>query len=498
MSFLLSLSFDFTLLSPRVRPAPHRRHTMGRFTLPLALVLAVSACDSFRPDYELVGEYGIKFLEPDVGDVTVAGADTEIVVLVTDLDVADGVDVVFHSDVDGELCVVELEDDAVANCEATLSLGSHVLTVEAYDDDDLIADGYVRHDVVAAGGDLNDLDGDGYTVAEGDCDDSNPNTYPTALELVDGFDNDCDGYVDEGIDTFDDDGDGYAEAAGDCDDTNPARNPGAPELEDGIDNDCDGKIDEGTPAYDDDGDGFSEAAGDCFDNSAAVYPGAPELADGLDNDCDGVVDEGTVNFDDDGDGYSEALGDCNDDDRSISPVAAEVLDGIDNNCDGRIDEGTVAYDDDGDGFTEQAGDCNDALAFVYPGAVEVTDGVDNDCDGVIDELDGSYAGDVTVVVTGASVGVCTGELTLTVDGNAATPVFGTGTCQAGLFEGLTLQGTLSGSSVTGDADATVRGVATSTTWTGGFAADQLGGTFSGSATDGTSTYDYTAVFAVSR
>ena len=36
----------------------------------------------------------------------------------------------------------------------------------------------------------NDLDGDGYSVAQGDCDDNNANVYPGALELCD-QDNNC-------------------------------------------------------------------------------------------------------------------------------------------------------------------------------------------------------------------------------------------------------------------------------------------------------------------
>lgn len=41
-----------------------------------------------------------------------------------------------------------------------------------------------------------DLDGDGYTVDQGDCDDSNAAIYPGAIELCDGLDNNCDGVVD--------------------------------------------------------------------------------------------------------------------------------------------------------------------------------------------------------------------------------------------------------------------------------------------------------------
>ena len=62
---------------------------------------------------------------------------------------------------------------------------------------------------------LEDLDGDGYTTDEGDCDDTNPDIHPGAEEVCDGTDNDCDGFVDE--DFIDSDGDGIANCMDDCD-----------------------------------------------------------------------------------------------------------------------------------------------------------------------------------------------------------------------------------------------------------------------------------------
>ncbi len=41
-----------------------------------------------------------------------------------------------------------------------------------------------------------DNDGDGVTIADGDCDDNDPLTYPGAVELNNGVDNNCDGKVD--------------------------------------------------------------------------------------------------------------------------------------------------------------------------------------------------------------------------------------------------------------------------------------------------------------
>jgi hypothetical protein len=45
----------------------------------------------------------------------------------------------------------------------------------------------------------NDNDADTYTVAQGDCDDTNAAVYPGATEVGDGFDNDCDGRYDESL-----------------------------------------------------------------------------------------------------------------------------------------------------------------------------------------------------------------------------------------------------------------------------------------------------------
>ncbi|MEO6668146.1 MAG: MopE-related protein [Ferruginibacter sp.] len=189
-----------------------------------------------------------------------------------------------------------------------------------------------------------DLDGDGFgdaansqvacTVPTGyvsdntDCDDTDNTVYPNAPELCDGKDNNCDGSIDEGVQTVfyaDSDADGFGNINDtlhrcfappgyvldntDCDDTDDTVYPGAPEITDGQDNDCDGLIDEGgllTFYLDSDNDGFGDISNsvsaatappgyvsdntDCDDTDNTVYPGAPELCDGKDNDCDGTID----------------------------------------------------------------------------------------------------------------------------------------------------------------------------------------------------------------
>lgn len=239
------------------------------------------------------------------------------------------------------------------------------------------------------GGDLTDVDGDGYdsdTVSGGtDCDDSDATVHPRATQGADGVDDDCDGTVDELTDWYDDDGDGWTESGGDCDDTNSGIHSGATETCNGIDDDCDGEVDEDTNCSDDDGDGWSEYEGDCSDGDASVNPGERETdGNGIDDDCDGTVDDGS--FDEDGDGYTTWAGDCDDTDAAVHPGAAEAPDGKDNDCDGIVDEGTNTYDDDGDGYSEAGGDCDDTDATVSPSTDEVNaNGVDDDCDGELDE-----------------------------------------------------------------------------------------------------------------
>jgi hypothetical protein len=195
--------------------------------------------------------------------------------------------------------------------------------------------------------------------------------------------NSCEGALSE---DYDADGDGWRTCGGDCDDSNPNVHPGAVEIQDTIDNNCNGENnEENLLDIDDDGDGYNEIAGDCDDNDSSVNIDAEDLVDGIDNNCDGVIDEDTDYFDDDGDGWTEIEGDCDDMDADINPLAEEVENEVDDNCDDRIDEGSDFWDDDGDGLTETEGDCADWNAWIYEGAKEFCDGIDNDCDGLVDE-----------------------------------------------------------------------------------------------------------------
>jgi len=204
---------------------------------------------------------------------------------------------------------------------------------------------------------LQDNDSDGY-FAPYDCDDSNASVHPDALEgcMVDGLDNDCDGQIDEDA-ILDVDNDGFTLCDGDCNDQNDAVNPNTTEICDGIDNNCNGLVDEGFTLYfrDFDGDGYGDpevpqlcvALGgvtnqlDCSDNDPTIFQGAPELCDGIDNDCDGTVDEG-LEDDVDSDSFTVCAGDCDDTDPTVFPGAPEVCDGVDNDCNGQVDEGAAS------------------------------------------------------------------------------------------------------------------------------------------------------------
>jgi len=191
---------------------------------------------------------------------------------------------------------------------------------------------------------------DGYSVADGDCNDEDSSIYPGATELpYDGIDQDCDNG-----DRVDADGDGHTStrAGGDdCDDSNANTHPGAVEIADGQDNDCDGQVDNHLDTSDDDGDGFSEAQGDCNDFEPAVHPKGVEVPyNGIDQNCNGLDLDVDLDVDGDGNtasstwvctqpaGYVPDSSDCDDGQASVSPEASEVGNGIDDNCNGNIDE----------------------------------------------------------------------------------------------------------------------------------------------------------------
>ena len=303
------------------------------------------------------------------------------------------------------------------------------------------------------------VDADGRDLGD-DCDDDDPDRYPGNAEICapsdPEHDEDCDpttfGDTDKDGDRFVDqacrnvDDSGMEFGGEDCNDAARSVNPDTSEVCDGFDNNCDGQVDEGLLIVgyrDKDGDGYGVPVseedalpGEVFDGDGKLYvcPGTPaiaaksvdcddadplkrpdmfELCDLVDNNCNDVVDENVVaatwyaDFDADGFGasagplrvscepqvgYSLYPEDCDDKNPLASPLQVEICDSVDNDCDGRanfvVQPGDLE-DDDKDGFADPrcgtaAPDCDDLNPNTHPGARELCDGLDNDCNGAAD------------------------------------------------------------------------------------------------------------------
>lgn len=239
----------------------------------------------------------------------------------------------------------------------------------------------------------------GYVADSTDCNDADASQYPSAIDICNAFDDNCNGLIDEDA-TFnvyylDFDGDnygdvsidstscitppGYVNNSLDCNDADLSINPDAPEACNGIDDNCNALIDDGLIVYtfyiDADGDTFGNplividtcvdaVPGyvtndlDCNDLLASIYPGATEVCNALDDDCNGIIDD-NLTFtwlyqDADGD----LFGNVNIDTFACMEIPGYVLDST---------------------------DCNDTNPAVFPGALELLNGEDDDCDDLTDE-----------------------------------------------------------------------------------------------------------------
>ncbi len=244
----------------------------------------------------------------------------------------------------------------------------------------------------------------------------------SSVEVCDGKDNDCDGQTDEDLGTT-------TCGVGACQSTVPACTDGSPTpcqplppgsetCGDGFDNNCDGAVDEVCPcqngAMQDCYTGPANTLGtgacksgkqSCVNNVWGACQGevvpSTEDCDGLDNNCDGQTDEGNPG----GGGVcatglpgvcSAGTSQCQGGKLTCSATtqpSVEKCDGLDNNCDGQSDEANP-----GGGMacsTGQMGVCNAGTTQCINSALsclpntsampETCDGQDNDCDGMSDE-----------------------------------------------------------------------------------------------------------------
>ena len=253
-----------------------------------------------------------------------------------------------------------------------------------------------------------DQDGDG-ALASVDCDDTDPDRYPGAIERCNGIDDSCDLLLHPS--EIDGDGDGHVPCTfdpggwlgdpavvgdRDCDDGDGTRYVGAPELCDGLDNDCDGTL--LATEIDGDGDGYAICAldpggwdgpgtvvggDDCDDGVITIHPGATDLCgNGIDDDCDDLGAHGPNAgspggwLDDDGDGLD---------------FSTEVGLGIDD-CDADTDDDLLTDDEEiglgtapGDADTDEDG-LDDGLEILVTGTDPLLADSDGDSVGDSDEL----------------------------------------------------------------------------------------------------------------
>ena len=194
-------------------------------------------------------------------------------------------------------------------------------------------------DVCTADPPVTDFDADGYDselYGGDDCDDRQAAVHPTADEVCDGIDNNCDDEVDEGHTTRAcelTNGHGTCTGQENCDGEAGWRGCTAdtPQAEicDGADNNCDGQADEGLTV-----EPCELQAGVCAgtnrtcmgvngwsecDYGPAFREGQEAACDQLDEDCDGQTDEDAPPL-------------------LVPEIGPLAQDGIDNNCNGLVDE----------------------------------------------------------------------------------------------------------------------------------------------------------------
>lgn len=280
-------------------------------------------------------------------------------------------------DTDGDTqadCVDEDDDndgiqDTEDNCQFDVNVG------QEDNDGDLAGDACDPDD-----------DNDGSVDTE-DCEPFNPIVWPTAIELCDDVDNNCNGVVDENL----------------CDDGNPCTIDGC-----NVDTTCFHTADNAATC--DDGSVCSQvdacldgvctgtAVINCDDGNACTADscdplqgcqnlqtgGEAEICDGIDNNCNGSIDEGFLNTD------GDAMADCVDPDDDNDGVPD-----ITDNC--VLTFNTNQADNEGDGLgdlcdpnddNDPVGDDTDCApldANIYQGATELCDTIDNNCNGQTDE-----------------------------------------------------------------------------------------------------------------
>ncbi len=340
---------------------------------------------------------------------------------------------------ESDFWVVKLDLTGVLEWQKNLgsSEGEKAFDIISVNDNDLVVAGYTTgndfdvsgyHGPIGYGGDVwivklgycntvfyADADGDGFgdidldSIAcnmpigfvndSTDCDDTNNLIFPTATDICNAIDDNCNGLTDEDVTAFhwfmDTDNDGFGDVLNDsvscftlggfvldstdCNDANILIHPTAIEICNALDDNCNTDIDEGLVFYtffiDADGDGFGDSdiyisscfeevlgyvldSTDCNDANNNIYTGAEEICNYLDDDCDGIADDNLTYILSFEDADSDAYGNI-----AVDSLSCELP----------------------EGFVENNSDCDDANPDIYPGAPEILNGADDDCNGLTDE-----------------------------------------------------------------------------------------------------------------
>jgi len=347
------------------------------------------------------------------------------------------------------------EITTIGNCENICGPSNNELCIgnKDCDDNDVSVwqdlDGYIDSDKDSYGGGslLKVCSGEnlinGYSNISGDCNDSNPNIHPGAIELCDNINNDCisdnDGKDESWYNEPTTCGVGACVSEGVLDCVNGKQVDscvaGTPAPDDSncnnLDDNCNGETDED----------FVESVSNCgigeCSNTGLLQcisgelintctPGTPapddSTCDNKDNDCNGKVDEDYVSKE-----TSCGVGECSGNkgllncisgvkQDTCNPFAGTIdescedetgYDKLDNNCDGKVDLDCEVYcDQDGDSYSShliclfggyKLGDCDDSNVAINPGALELCDSIDNNCKDGIDENNGDCLGSYCVM-----------------------------------------------------------------------------------------------------